>query len=292
MAGLSTVLQMAMKAAPKAAPKAMPRTVQQARPTEIIEDSSETIIENISTPKGIEKIVDEIGESKSINIVPSITPPKKTIKAYKLFKVHPKTKELFPLFVKWGDDNLPLPINKWVKAEEGIQAGSGKVKSSLGELAYRPGFHGGDLPVATHIGDKWDLKKLVKDKTLKKPNIRPDNQVWAEVEMADDVDWQSIANSRAIPLKSGKGIQVKTAHITDQVPFGGNYRYKTNPNMTGNWIISGDMKINKILSNEEVKKINKKAGVSDLPKLNDVVKKKNKGGMVARNPYPKARGIY
>ena len=45
MAGLSTLLKMAMKAAPKAAPKAMSRTVQQARPTEIIEDTSETIID-------------------------------------------------------------------------------------------------------------------------------------------------------------------------------------------------------------------------------------------------------
>ncbi len=26
---------------------------------------------------------------------------------------------------------------------------TGKVKSSIGDLAYRPGFHAGDLPIAT-----------------------------------------------------------------------------------------------------------------------------------------------
>ena len=148
-------------------------------------------------------------------------------------------------------------MNKWIQAEEGLRSSTGKVKSSLGDLAYRPGFHAGDIPIAKHIGDKWNLKTLTKDKTIKKPNVRPENQVWAEVEFADDVDWQTEAIKRAIPLKSGKGIQAKTAHITDQVPTGGNYRYKTNPNMEGEWIIGGEMKVNRVLSDKELKAINK-----------------------------------
>jgi hypothetical protein len=62
----------------------------------------------------------------------------------------------------------------------------------------------------------------------------------------------------------GKGVK---AHITDQVPFGGFYRYKTNPNMTGNWLIGGNMKVNRVLPDEEVKAINDAAGTADLPRL-------------------------
>jgi hypothetical protein len=75
--------------------------------------------------------------------------------------------------------------------------------------------------------------------------------------MAADKDWQSVADSR------GKGVK---AHITDQVPYGGFYRYKTNPNMTGNWLIGGNMKVNRVLPDEEVKAINDQAGTADLPR--------------------------
>jgi len=37
--------------------------------------------------------------------------------------------------------------------------------------------------------------------------------------------------------------------------------------MTGEWLISGSMKVNRILSDEEVEEINKKHGVADLPRL-------------------------
>ena len=92
------------------------------------------------------------------------------------------------------------------------------------------------------------------------------NQVWAEIEVPADVDWQAEADKRATKSKAGKVI-ANTAHITDQVPAGGHYRYKTNPNMTGNWIISGSMKVVRVLSDSEQEAINKAAGVSDLPRL-------------------------
>ena len=185
-----------------------------------------------------------------------MTTPSNTVKAYKLFRVNEKHPgKLFPLFV---NSNTPLEIGKWHDAESGEQTESGKVKSKIGDLAYRPGFHSGDLPVATHIGGK-----ISKDD--KKPSYRPDNHVWAEVEVPNDVDWQTEANKRGVN-PSGKLIAAK-AHITDQLPIGGHYRYKTNPNMTGNWLISGSMKINRIVSDEEVKNINNSAGTSDLPRL-------------------------
>ena len=188
----------------------------------------------------------------------AMSPPKKTIKAYKLFRTDPKKPgQLFPLFV---DAKTPVPIGKWVAAKAGDPGKTeGRVKSTLGDLAYRPGWHAGDLPIATHIGGKSDPR-------LKAPDYRPDNQVWAEVEHPADVDWQSVANGRMQFTKDGRP-KPATAHITDQVPLGGFYRYKTNPNMTGNWIISGGMKVNRILGDDEVQAINDAAGAADLPRL-------------------------
>lgn len=181
--------------------------------------------------------------------------PEKTVKAYKLFRTNPKAPdELFPLFV---NANKPVPMNQWVDAEVGPMSNTGKVKSKLGDLAYRPGWHAGDLPIATHIGGK-------SDPALKAPDYRPQNQVWAEIEMPADVDWQTEALRRAERNKAGNIIP-RTAHITDQIPEGGHYRYKTNPNMTGDWMIGGSMKVNRVLSPEEVQKINEAAGVADLP---------------------------
>ena len=218
------------------------------------------------------KLVDEVGETKAIkNAEPTVVSPKqKTVKAYKLFKTD-KEGNLYPLFVKM-DNNKPVETGNWIKAEAGeIDPKTGKVKSSIGNLAYRPGFHAGDLPIATHIGGKVDLDTGKRLKGSMPPNVREENQVWAEVEMLDDVDWQSVANSKARIKKDGTP-ELKSAHITDQVPFGGHYRYKTNANMTGNWLIGGELKVNKILSSAEVKAINDKAGVADLPKLSDLGK--------------------
>ena len=197
--------------------------------------------------------------------------PKKTVKAYKLFRVHPKHPgKLFPLFV---DANTPVEMGKWIAAKEGEMA-NGKVKSKIGPLAYRPGWHAGDLPVATHIGEK-------SNSTLTAPDVRPENHAWAEVEMPHDVDWQSVANERGVN-KQGRLIPSR-AHITDQLPVGGHYRYKTNPNMTGNWLIGGSMKVNRMLSDKDVAKINKAAGAADLPRQKPFNPKKfgfAKGGTV------------
>ncbi len=204
--------------------------------------------------------------------------PQKTVKAYKLFKTDPKKPgELFPLFV---DANTPVSQGVWSKAKAGELGDAGKVKSKIGPLAYRPGWHAGDLPVATHIGGKVDptTGKRVADRKFA-PNIREDNQVWAEVEMPADVDWQAVADARAKITKKGTP-DPKTAHITDQIPSGGHYRYKTNSNMTGNWLISGEMKVNRVLDRSEVNAINEAAGVKDLPTLSELNKGYSKGGTV------------
>jgi hypothetical protein len=189
--------------------------------------------------------------------------PMNKVTAYKLFKVkksHPG--KLFPLFV---DADQPVPHGKWLDAQEGEANGKGGVKSKIGALAYRPGWHAGDLPVATHIGgDRKAVKDPMTGESKEKPTTRPDDHVWAEVSMPDDVPWQDEANRRGINSK-GKLIPVK-AHITDQMPTGGHYRYKTNANMTGNWLIGGQMKVNRLLRDHEVAALNKAAKTADLPR--------------------------
>jgi hypothetical protein len=188
----------------------------------------------------------------------SVRAPEKTVNAYKLFRTKADDQDtLYPLFV---NADKPVPMNEWTPAEAGAPAtqNADKVKSLLGPLAYRPGWHAGDVPVATHIG-----------KGGKPPVYRPSEHQWAEVEFPNDVDWQSLANERGV---NKKGILVpKAAHITDQIPEGGFYRYKTSPNMTGNWLIGGEMKVNRPISDEEVKAANLASGlgVEDLPRFNE-----------------------
>jgi hypothetical protein len=219
-------------------------------------------------------------EGGLIHMAPGGKVPEAVVKAYKLFRTKPNEPgTLYPLFV---NANKPVPLNEWVSAEVGPVAASGKVKSKLGELAYRPGWHAGDLPIATHIGGK-------SDPTLKAPDYRRPDEVWAEVEMPNDVDWQTIANQRAELNKAGKIIP-RTAHITDQIPEGGHYRYKTSPNMQGNWLIGGDMKVNKILTDEEVQAINEAAGMADLPRFTPLPGKAA-GGEIVKKALEFAKSI-
>lgn len=138
-----------------------------------------------------------------------------------------------------------------------------KAKSIKG-VALRPGWHAGASPSAEHIGPTVRLP----DGT--EVRYRADDQVWAEVEMPADVDWQKEALKRAEKTKAGN-IKVGTAHITDQIPEGGYYRYKTNPKMKGEWMIGGDLKINRMLSDDEVRALNEMAGTPDLPRLSELV---------------------
>ena len=236
--------------------------------------------------------------------------PQKTVKAYKLF-TKGKDGKLYPLFV---DAQKEVPTDKWLAAtfpdyrftaENGkqyvpskgtdgkpgtgdsinipdqetrdklIEAGflpKGSKAKAVKAVAARPGWHAGDVPIATHIGPETNIGG-------RQVKYRGDDQVWAEIEMPADVDWQQIANSKARIKKDGN-IDVRTADINDEMPKAGHYRYKTNPNMTGEWLISGDMKVNRVLDRSEVNAINEAAGVKDLPTLSELNKGYSKGGTV------------
>lgn len=174
-------------------------------------------------------------------------------KAYKLFRIkRNEPGKIFPLFVNADKE---IPMNVWIAAECGERTQNGKVKSKLGPLAFRPGYHlNADMPYVTHIGIKGNSGKI--------EYLNPDH-VWCEVEYSDEINYQDEANRNGL---NKKGIVIPKNACIKHIPTNGYYRYKTNPNMYGEWIIAGAIKVNRIISDEEVKKICNKYGIEPLPR--------------------------
>ena len=168
---------------------------------------------------------------------------------YKLFRIKKSCPgKLFPLFVL---SNNPFPIEEWIVAENG-EMKEGKVKSRLGLLKFRPGFHINDkVPYVNHIGMKTNgvITHMHND------------TVWCEVEYHTDIDYNAIAK---INGKSKNGNFNMRDACLSYIPKNGFYYYKTNPQMFDRWIISGEMKINRILDDEEVRKLCLNAGLKPL----------------------------
>ena len=106
---------------------------------------------------------------------------------------------------------------------------------------------------------KENIKKLSKEeqaKVVKKPvnyiKRRAEDQVFAVVDMADDVDYESML------AKEGK------TDLRDGVPKGGSYRYSDGQADSDQWVVGGDMKIQRVLSREEARAIQKEKNVKEL----------------------------
>ena len=151
---------------------------------------------------------------------------------YKLCKK--KNGRYYPLYVNTNDEFV---LGCEYKATEGPRTERGKVKSKLGELAYRPGIHLSDIPLADHIGARMS------DGTL----ARKSDTAWLMCEVSDTIDYtlQAKANKK-------KCLEV--------IPVDGFYFYNTNAQAKANWIIAGSIIPIKELSREEEIKICKLAG--------------------------------
>lgn len=181
------------------------------------------------------------------------TAPKKTGIGYKVFR-RGKDGKLYPPMVA-NPNGEDTPVGVWLNADaapvaEVSKTGRPKVKSTgSGTLAFRPGWHLGEIPYALQFNRKDENG----EKTL-----FPKDFVWAEVEYAADNDYQDEA------MKEGMNPSGKFQHSLaglKRVPTDGFYRYRTNPNpATDPWIITGAMKVNRILTNEEVDEIVRAAG--------------------------------
>lgn len=190
-------------------------------------------------------------------------PPKETGIAYKVFFV--KDGKLYPPMVA-NPDGADTPVGVWLNADVGtaappsktgrmqVKAGGKGTQGGSGSLAFRPGWHLGDLPRASQFD-------RVNPETGKK-ELFPENFVWAEVEYAKDVDYQEEAMSYGY-TENGKFRHAYAG--LPRLPENGYYRYRTNPKPdTVPWVITGAMKVKRILSDAEVNTILEQNGVAPV----------------------------
>jgi hypothetical protein len=158
------------------------------------------------------------------------------------------------------------------KAGRSEKAPYGKVTA----VAARPGWHASVNPVAEHLGPqdikitKEEAQKLIQAGINPKAirtrgdqyyvKRRAEDQVWVEVDMADDTS----ADLLAYMQERGR------TDINDKVPKGGSYSYVDGQADGETWVVAGDMRISKILSREEAKAMQEAAGVKDLPYRSEV----------------------
>lgn len=221
-------------------------------------DALERIVEKayVDTANG-QVTNSETGEDVSFSLRQKPEPKKKGI-GYKVFVL--KDGKLYPPMVA-NPNGAATPVGVWLDADAAPIAGESKTgrpqvkqggkgtQGGSGKLAYRPGWHLGVVPYAI----QFNRKDADGNKTL-----FPKNFVFAEVEYAADVDYQEEARQEGIN-PSGK-YQHSLAGLK-HLPTDGCYMYRTNPNPeTDPWVITGAMKVNRILTRAEQAELVKNAG--------------------------------
>lgn len=198
-------------------------------------------------------------DKKENGVKLSESAPHRTAIGYKVFYL--KDGKLYPPMVK-NPGGSDTPMKVWIDASAGeiaaysktgrpqIEKGGEGTHCSAGLLAYRPGWHLGTVPIARQFEKMNPLNG--------KKELFPREFVWAECEYACDIDYQEKA------MKEGMTENGKFRHSyagLKELPKDGFYRYRTNPDPnTEEWIITGQIKVNRILSNREVDEICRRNG--------------------------------
>ncbi|MBR3049994.1 MAG: hypothetical protein IKG61_00905, partial [Selenomonadaceae bacterium] len=160
-------------------------------------------------------------------------------------------------FTKGGKTGTSVEIPDEATRQELIKRGflpKGSKATKITALAYRPGWHAGTLPFFPQGG-----VKPKKGTTSAYPNIHRYNQVVFECELAAEKNFT--AEAEAQPKARTKDGKLNTREADLQyMPKDGFYYYATNPLTHGNpelgmWAISGSLKINRALTQEECDKI-------------------------------------
>ena len=146
---------------------------------------------------------------------------------YKLFRM--KGDKLYPLFV---ETKRELPMEQWLDAGIGELVDETHVKSKLGALALRPGFHSTEVPFTDWIGKRDTDGNLLQ---------RPDT-VWCECQV------------------EGKEQKVSERYGLRTIPSDW-YYFKTKAKQPFPWIISNRIRIIRVLGHEEVEAICQQHGV-------------------------------
>lgn len=149
---------------------------------------------------------------------------------YKLLRI--RDGQLYPLFV---ETDREMKIGEWLEAGIGEKADDTHVKSKLGPLSLRPGFHSTQVPFTDWIG-KRDGDRLIQRK----------DTVWCECEV------------------DGDQVEVKNRYGLRTVPEGW-YYFRTRPKQPFPWIISRRIFIRRVLDPEEVARICRANGVEPQP---------------------------
>jgi hypothetical protein len=202
-------------------------------------ETAQRMVDEAAERAGSPPQLDDVGvEAYQVRRKPA---PKKTIKAYKLFVT--RNGKLYPLFV--GADE-PIPQGVWLDGTVGpegppTKTGRPTVKAKLRGLGKYPGWHAGELPYAPQMGTQGPTGKQIQG-----------NRVFAEVEMMADVDYQPRVDANG-------GVRLR------ELPVDGAYRAKTSSFQEDPWVISGAMKINRVLSEDEVAQILRASGKRPVP---------------------------
>lgn len=229
--------------------------------------------------------------------------PRKTVKVYKVFTVSPDGSPT-ALFIG-GTEKLPQgvwldaqpayhfkaknglyyvpstknPYTKGGKTGATVEIPNEKVRQELIErgflaegskaqkvtaLAYRPGWHAGTLPFFPQGG-----MRPPKGMNTSYKNIHRYNQVVFECELAADKDYTHEAEQQPKARNKDGSLNTKKADL-QYLPENGYYYYATNPMTHGHpelglWAISGSLKINRALTQEECDDILKKQGMEPQP---------------------------
>ena len=152
---------------------------------------------------------------------------------YKLLRV--RDGKLYPLFV---DTRKELAPGRWLKAEVGELVDEGHVKSRLGPLALRPGFHSTEVPFTDWIGKKGPDGEL----------LQRSNSIWCECEVEGEQEFP----------EGKKGKQTLPSDW---------YYYRTKPTQQFPWIISNKIFIRRLLGRVEVERICREHGVEAQPMM-------------------------
>lgn len=215
--------------------------------------------------------------------------------------------KLYPLFIKGqdeADENDGIKVGKWYRCGQGELLGCfdkngepildedgeikiGGVKSELGKLSFRPGWHLGSAPVTRHIGvgaskvpmfDKDGNPVMTKsgDKQKQDYDAMYSQNVWALVEFSAQAD---VTEEQVGLTKDGRRKDKGIRDFVDNDKYRNSYyhfRTNTNADTEEDWLIADAIKVLKVLNDEEVDKIAKEHGLKAQYRWKPDGKGKNK----------------
>ena len=212
-------------------------------------------------------VSDSIDDTEIQYSIRTSSAPKKTKIGYKVFRVdknHPG--QLYPTKIA-NPGKFGTPVGVWLDADTGEIArnADGSIKTNTkgriavkansdnsGTLAWRPGWHLGQMPEANQMNVENPADPRSKDDKILY-GLQHDDYVFCECEFAADVDYQLEAFEYGT---SQKGTYSHTQAGVPYIPRDGFYKYRTNANPNSSpWYISGAIKITRILDDNEVRRI-------------------------------------